>query len=227
MISRNKSKIDAKLEGIKQKFPNIETIGIEADLSKLVSMADYRDFVQSSGLDNLDIAVLCLNAGLGNIGSFDLMDDSRLESMININELHVVYLLKALSAQLLARDKRSAVLIVSSIAANATVGMYCMTKRMVSNFGQAVHYELKENVDVTVWEPGFIWTRIIMEKPPGFLAIETNQAVGDILAKLGKERRTRGSLIFEMYPMSLLDSDGNNEFYSKELREKNDKFVEL
>ena len=81
--------------------------------------------------------------------------------------------------------------------------MYGVTKATVTNFGESVFYELKENVDITVWEPGYIYTKILLEKPPSLMSLETSKAVSDALSKLGKERKTRGSLIFDMYPMSL------------------------
>ena len=38
---------------------------------------------------------------------------------------------------------------------------------MVSNFGESISYELKENVDVTVWEPGEIKTAIHLKDRGG------------------------------------------------------------
>ena len=34
------------------------------------------------------------------------------------------------------------------------VASYCATKAMVSAFGTGIHYELKEKIDVLVWEAG-------------------------------------------------------------------------
>ena len=34
------------------------------------------------------------------------------------------------------------------------IASYCATKAMVSAFGVGIHYELKEHVDVLVWEAG-------------------------------------------------------------------------
>jgi len=104
MISRNKVKVDAKLEAIKQRYPQIETKGIECDFSQLSSMAEYTELVSSSGLAGLDIGVLCLNAGLWRPGTIDLFEDQNLEALVTVNGLHVVYLLKALSKQLMERD---------------------------------------------------------------------------------------------------------------------------
>ena len=64
-----------------------------------------------------------------------------------------------MTEKLLSRDKRGAVLLTSSITATMQmpgIAAYSATKAAVSNFGEAIHYELKRKVDVTVWEPGFI-----------------------------------------------------------------------
>ena len=80
-------------------------------------MQQYNDLVAKSGLAELDIGVLCLNAGVRSLAPIDLSSDDDYEAVWNVNGLHVVYLLKALTKKLLARDQRSAVLITSSMAA--------------------------------------------------------------------------------------------------------------
>ena len=147
-------------------------------------MTQYRDFVSESGLDKLDIGILCLNAGVVNLGPIDLIEDDRYEAMWNVTGLHNVYLLKALTKQLLDRSKRSAVLLTSSYAADVVFAggaSYSATKAMVSNFGEAVHYELKTNVDVTVWEPGMVHSNIHIKDPPNAMTMKTDKAVSDIL----------------------------------------------
>ena len=77
MISRNKAKVDSKLEEIKAKYPQVETIGIECDFSKLSTMVQYRDLVATTELKDLDIGILCLNAGLFSVGPIDAVEDER------------------------------------------------------------------------------------------------------------------------------------------------------
>ena len=77
MISRTKKKIDFKLQEIKEKNPECETIGIECDFSKITTMQEYRDLVENSELKDLDIGILCLNAGLGLKGPIDLVSDKK------------------------------------------------------------------------------------------------------------------------------------------------------
>ena len=59
-------------------------------------MAQYRNLVATSELQNLDIGILCLNAGVANVGPIDIVEDERYEANWNVTGLHNVYLLKAL-----------------------------------------------------------------------------------------------------------------------------------
>ena len=167
------------------------------------TMKQYRDLVSTTELKDLDIGVLCLNAGLALMGPVDLVDDRKFETVWNVTGLHNAYLLKALVQKLLDRDKRVAVLFTSSMAAEmlfAGNANYSATKALVSNYGESVHYELKSNIDVTVWEPGMVYSNFHIRDPPGAMTVETKKAVADALCCLGKDRKTRGSLFFTLTP---------------------------
>ena len=172
--------------------------------------------------------MLCLNAGLALLGPVDLVDDKKYETVFNVNSLHPAYLMKALVQKLLDRDKRVAVLFTSSMAANLFMSgnsSYSSTKAMISNYGESIHYELKANIDVTVWEPGMVYSNIHLKKPPGLLTIETKKAVYDILNCLGKDRKTRGSLFFTLNPD--LPPHWMAPGFAKSMREKFEKIQEL
>ena len=113
MISRNKEKIDQKLAEIKAEYP-VEVLGVQADLSKMTTMAAYHELIKEQFPD-IDIGILCLNAGvmLPQV-PYDLTRDEDVEATFHINGLHVVYLMKALVKRLLQRERRSGVIIVSS-----------------------------------------------------------------------------------------------------------------
>ena len=179
---------------------------MQCDFSKLVTIQEYRDLV-ANNLASLDIGILCLNAGLVKMGNINEIDDDRLEAMWTVNCLHPIYLLQAIAGQLLARDQRCGVLFTSSIAAHTVApsfASYAATKHAISCFGEAMHFELKKNVDVTVWEPGYVESNIHLEKPPGPLTLTAKKAVGDMLTKFGV-RKTYGSLTFAMMPHGSAD----------------------
>ena len=58
-----------------------------------------------------------------------------------------------------------------------------------------MHFELKKNVDVTVWEPGYVASNIHYDAPPGYLTLSSKKAVSDIFSQFGT-RKTHGSLLF-------------------------------
>ena len=76
MISRNKAKMDEKVNQLKEKYSNIEVLAIQCDFSQLSTMQEYRQLIEDNNLENLDIAILCPNAGVvGHTGCIDLMED--------------------------------------------------------------------------------------------------------------------------------------------------------
>lgn len=77
-------------------------------------------------------------------------------------------------------------MIVSSGLANTTmpgIASYCATKIMVSNFAESLYYEVKEKIDVTLWEPGPCFTNLGQgEQPPKAITLTAEKAVRDALA---------------------------------------------
>merc|ERR1719362_850125 len=154
MVSRNQEKIDRKIEELKKVHPNVQFKGVQADLSKMNTLDEYKEFVQRE-LACLDIAVLCLNAGCMPTGPTDMMSDADFERVFAMNNLHVVYLTKAILPQQLNRGDRSTILFVSSCLANIPmpgIGAYCASKAMVSNFAEGLYYEVRHKIDVTCRE---------------------------------------------------------------------------
>ena len=98
-------------------------------------------------LADMNIGVVCLNAGTVSEGPSDLMADSEFEKVFALNGLAVVYFAKALLPQLMRRKQRSSILITSSIASYCAIptnASYSASKVMVSNFAKALHYEVKD-----------------------------------------------------------------------------------
>ena len=130
----------------------------------------------------------------------------------------------------MSRDKRCGVLFTSSIDAHGIepgVASYGATKHAVSCFGEAMHFELKRNIDVTVWEPGFMESNFHFEKPPDSLTLTAKEAVNDIFNKFGI-RKTYGSLTFAFMPnlpadygdMMKTEVDKKQDFFNQRMEEK-------
>ena len=115
--------MEMKIEELKETYTHIKFISVVCDFSKITTMAQYRELVEQGGINKLDIGIICLNAGLGAPGAIDQVEDERYESVWSVNCLHPAYLLKALVNQQMNRDKRSAVLITSSMCSEMVLAV--------------------------------------------------------------------------------------------------------
>ena len=66
------------------------------------------------------------------------------------------------------------------------IASYSATKAAVSNYGECLNFELERNVDVTVWEPGFVQSNIHLTPPPNTITLDAEVAVADVLKDLGR-----------------------------------------
>ena len=128
----------------------------------MTTVAEYRELIRSK-MSDIDIGVLCLNAGSMVEGPTDLISDEDFERIFVLNGLHVVLMTKAFLATLFSREQRSTIVVTSSGLANISmpgIASYCATKAMVSNFGQSLYFEVRHKIDFTVWEPGPCYSNI-------------------------------------------------------------------
>ena len=173
--------------------------GVQADLSALNSIEEYKQLVQRE-LADLDIGILCLNAGCMVQGPVDLVSDADFQRVFGLNAVHVIYLTKALLPKLMERQERSLILTVSSGLANVSmpgIASYSATKALVSNFMEAFSFEVREKIDVTVWEAGPCYTNLGNgEQPPAAITMKSDKAVRDVLCQAGRARNTFGSYFF-------------------------------
>ena len=156
MLSRNQEKINTKIDLLKQRHPAIKFQAVATDCSKKVSVQEYRDLIEQE-LKDLDIGIVCLNAGCWVEGPSDLVTDADFERTFGLNGLHVMYFTKALMPKLVGRGQKSALLATSSVLAHAKmpgIAAYTATKALVSNFMESLHFEIAHFCDVTCWEPG-------------------------------------------------------------------------
>ena len=156
------------------------------DFGKVTKIEDYRAMVNND-LYDLDIGILILNAGICEIYPIRLQDPQRVQNGLAINILHVVYLSQCLMSKLIARKKRSAILVTGSgIRAIPTPGMvlYSATKHFVMNFCQSIGYELnkvKSNVDVVCYEPATVKTKMVdqtVDAPKNLMTPERAAQIG-------------------------------------------------
>jgi 17beta-estradiol 17-dehydrogenase / very-long-chain 3-oxoacyl-CoA reductase len=209
IIARNEAKMQEKLASIKAEAlkngKNIETRYVVADLADLTRYRDYQ--VIADQLRDIDIGLLILNAGWTLMGPFKDLTPQEIEQTVTINALHPIYLLKALLNQLLARKKRSGIVITSSGLGSVPVPgviSYSAAKAFSSYLGQALNIELRSKIDVISFECGEVSTKLLGNRK-GFGVITPPKATWGCLRDLGTYRVTNGAFRHE-FLMSIMPS---------------------
>lgn len=118
-------------------------------------MSEYREKLEQDIAD-FDVAVGIANAGYGYAGKFEDNDDEYLETCMNLNAIHVYYTMKLLSDKMLKRDKRSAIIVTSSLAAIRPMPMsvvYCAQKIFATYLARGMALEMGNRIDVLSFNP--------------------------------------------------------------------------
>lgn len=106
--------------------------------------------------------------------------------IIRLNFLHPIYLAKALLPKLLSRTQRSAIVLTSSVTSQvATVAFapYSSSKAGAATFVEALHFEVKDKIEIYSWDSGVVATKINPYKI-GFRS-NTQQAVNGCFKDIG------------------------------------------
>jgi short-subunit dehydrogenase len=140
-----------------------ELIAINPDLRVICETVDLADalqvdaFVQRLFDDGVELDFLINNAGLGDSGTFESSDWSRVEKVLQVNVVALTFLCHRL-IPILRRHRPGAILNVSSIASLMPVpnlAVYAATKAYVSSFSEGLRAELRgTGISVTHLCPG-------------------------------------------------------------------------
>lgn len=163
MVARNEEKMQAKIDEIKKAFPSVECKYIVCDFAKYTKMSEYRE-IFGPQLENLDIGVGIANAGYTRAYLFEDHKDDFMETIMNVNALHVYYLMKILSEIMLKRSKRSALIVTSSMAGLfpfASVITYSAQKSFVTFLTRGMALEMGKKIDVLSFNPAEVATKLI------------------------------------------------------------------
>ena len=81
MVSRNEEKMQQKLDEIKEKtMGNVKTMYVVADFATMQTYEEYERAMAQ--LKTIDIAILFLNAGIGQVGAFAEASTTRMERLL-------------------------------------------------------------------------------------------------------------------------------------------------
>lgn len=176
-------------------------------------MEDYERKIGES-VAGIDLSIVINNAGYMMPGEFEKVDIDEHRKMIDVGIMPATLITKVLTAKLLKRVKRTAVIFVSSVQAQAPLagtGTYGASKVYLDYLSKALAHENRQNMDVLSYQCGLVATKFIgydpsqKKKPSTFyqklFCITPEQAAERSLADLGYEFITHGHIRHDIYAM--------------------------
>ena len=152
-----------KLDEIKEKtMGNVKTMYVVADFATMQTYEEYERAMAQ--LKTIDIAILFLNAGIGQVGAFAEASTTRMERLLQVNVQHPTFICRAVLSQLLEREQRSAIVVTSSGLGKIPVAgtiVYAASKAFASSFAQGLSYEVEDKIDVIDWAAGEVKTKLL------------------------------------------------------------------
>jgi 17beta-estradiol 17-dehydrogenase / very-long-chain 3-oxoacyl-CoA reductase len=215
LVSRNIEKLKKVSDELKNKFINLQTILIEFDFSKKFSIKEYEKFfLNNKEIKNLDISILINNIGISQRELFTNYSLEFIMDTININIVSQSLLTKIFINKLLNRNKKSAIISMSSYSATLPLilsSIYCASKIYDDYLIRAIAEENKgKNIDFLSVRPQYVNTPSRAEHKKEFKAISTEECVTGIFQDLGYETVTNGywshcikGVIFDIFGMKI------------------------
>ena len=136
------------------------------------------------------------NAGFARFSPFSDLRDDEVEALVQVNATHVAYTIKTLSAQMLARKKKSAIIVTSSgMAAKPFAGhtAYAAAKSFASYMAEGLNFEFKGKIDVMSYQAGEVATKMLGRYVPDRRTITPERAAESCFRDLGLYPMTRGA----------------------------------
>ena len=184
--SRNAKKSEELLQ-LKSTYTNkLELLDIDVSSNESVTKCVEEAFTVFNDLD-----ICFFNAGVYESMTYEQWDISNFESMMNINYLGAIRVLKPLIAFLEKQKHKSTIVLNASLSSYFGLpygGAYSASKAALVNFAQAIQPELqRKNIYIQIINHGFVKTRLTakndFEMPQ---LMEVNYAAKKIFEGLNK-----------------------------------------
>lgn len=160
LVARSEDKLKAASARLKSNF-GVETFFLSLDLSQPAAEVVVSNWIESY---QWPVSILINNAGYGLWGSFEKLESSDINNMMQLNMNSMVNLCHRL-IPLLEKQKQSYILNVASTAAYQavpTLSVYAATKAFVILFSRGLRWELKDSaISVSCLSPGATSTGFI------------------------------------------------------------------
>jgi 17beta-estradiol 17-dehydrogenase / very-long-chain 3-oxoacyl-CoA reductase len=211
-VSRSPEKLKTCEEELRFKYPSIKVVSLPFDFSKKVQLNDYSsDF--SEILSKYDVSILVNNVGTGEVSSFlDLPIDSVYNTLV-VNTLPQTLLTRMFVEKFLKREKRSAIINLSSVAAVGFIpnfALYSSTKVFNLYLSRGLEGEMRNKVDFLCVKPFGVDSNLSKMKKSLFV-ISAQECSEGSLDCLGYESEISGnwnhdiqSFFFSLIPTYLI-----------------------
>jgi short-subunit dehydrogenase len=158
ICSRSGEDIEAMQNDFISRFPNIDFIGVETDMSVKAEVLNFAARINQAW-DKID--VLVNNAGVFLPGEIHKEEDGKLESQIETNLYSAYHLSRALMPKFLGQASGHIfnMCSVASLIAYPNGGSYSISKFALLGFSKVLREELKDKgIKVTAVMPGATWS---------------------------------------------------------------------
>lgn len=206
LVSRTLEKLQKVAQEISSDF-KVKTEVVQLNFAENIKPEDYiKTFTPLK--EKYDIAILVNNVGFNHRGYHSEIPLESFITMINVNIVPQTILTKLFSEKLMKRNKRSAVIDLSSVTAEMPLSyrsMYAATKSFNYYLSRALGEEYKNlNIDFLCVKPLFVASLMTMKKADNFKVITPNQCASGSLNDLGYEFTTYGHWIHKIQAFFLL-----------------------
>eukprot|EP00357_Protocruzia_adherens_P033656 CAMPEP_0115020028 /NCGR_PEP_ID=MMETSP0216-20121206/29841_1 /TAXON_ID=223996 /ORGANISM="Protocruzia adherens, Strain Boccale" /LENGTH=317 /DNA_ID=CAMNT_0002391703 /DNA_START=123 /DNA_END=1076 /DNA_ORIENTATION=- len=194
LVSRNEQKLRKVREEIERRH-GVNVKHLVCDFSECNFEAKHLEEVFKE-IDRMNVSILVNNVGIAQADEFDFQEESVISDMLNVNICPQVFLSHFLLPKFLRREKRSAIINLSSVFGVDAIpyfSVYGATKAFNDVFSHAMHYEYKSKVDVLSVKPLRVITAQHPEgsrKTPDQISAE--ECAAGIIEKLGRYQDTAG-----------------------------------
>lgn len=196
MVARNAQKMAEKEQLIKAASPGVQVIKVEFDFKQSACVEKLEAIVEM--LRDVDVSVVVNNVGIGtnNTPVLDLDMQYALD-MIVVNCVPQTIFDRLFIPKLKARNHRSAVIDLSSVASNIFFPgkeIYSATKYYNRSFNAAIAIKADtDKIDFLTVKPGFVTTPLTSNRPTDWITCNTAECVNGALKALGHKQETYGA----------------------------------
>lgn len=192
LIGRNQKKLEGVVEEIKAINNKAQTRIVIADFYNSFKPGFFENIYKQ--VEDLDISILVNNAGDIQRDLFDRMLPTNLFNLMLLNCVPYTIMSRLFIEKLLKRDKRSAVISISSLLADRYklyAPIYCATKRYNDIQTRSIAKEFGDRIDVLSTKPGFVNSQLTPRKED-WLTTVPSKFVKVVLRQLGHTNEIYG-----------------------------------